>query len=416
MKIRKSGIAAIAGLATAGLLAVATPSQAADPALLIWVDNGAKPVVQKVIYDWASDKSVDVTIVGKDFGAVRDLLKTAVPGGTGPDILAAAPHDWTGDLAAAGVLRPVTLSTAVKAGIQKNAYDAFLYGGQHYGVPGWTENIAVLRNPKYIKAAITSVTKIPAGKLQVGTWGAASSDPYHFYPVQTAFGANVFASTSAGWSKTLGMTGSKGAAFANFLATKKATFFGGADTPWNTAICNLINGKRPLWVTGPWAIDAVAAGVASSVATPNCKTGISVAKKTLVIDSFWKGTDGKVAKQFMGVRGFYLTSSSTTPLATANSLLSYIAGKEAQVAFFTKAKKTPANLAALKVAGSNPVIKGFAAAGATAVPMPNIPAMDSVWDKWGKVEGRILTGNAVGGNAAADWAATMTEIQTLVNG
>jgi arabinogalactan oligomer/maltooligosaccharide transport system substrate-binding protein len=415
MKIRKSGIAAIAGLATAGLLAVATPSQAADPALLIWVDNGAKPVVQKVIYDWASDKSVDVTIVGKDFGAVRDLLKTAVPGGTGPDILAAAPHDWTGDLAAAGVLRPVTLSTAVKAGLQKNAYDAFLYGGQHYGVPGWTENIAVLRNPKYIKAPITKVTAIPAGKLQVGTWGATGSDPYHFYPVQTSFGANVFASTSAGWSKTLGMTGSKGAAFANFLNSKKAVFFGGADTPWNTAICNLINGKRPLWVTGPWAISSVEAGVANSVATPKCATGISVKKKTLAIDPFWKGTDGKTAKQFMGVRGFYLTSSTNTPLATANSLLSYIAGKEAQVAFYQKANKTPANLAALKVASANPVIKGFAVAGATAVPMPNIPAMDSVWDKWGKVEARILTGHAVG-SAAEDWAATMTEIQNLVNG
>ncbi|MCX8530281.1 MAG: extracellular solute-binding protein [Rhodoluna sp.] len=415
MKIRKSGIAAVAGLATAALLAVATPSQATDPSILIWVDNGAKPVVQKVIYDWASDKSVDVTIVGKDFGAVRDLLKTAVPGGTGPDILAAAPHDWTGDLAAAGVLRPVTLSTAVKAGLQKNAYDAFLYGGQHYGVPGWTENIAVLRNPKFIKAPIAKVTDIPAGKIQIGTWGATGSDPYHFYPVQTSFGADVFASTSAGWSKTLGMTGAKGAAFANFLNTKKAVFFGGADTPWNTAICNLINGKRPLWVSGPWAIDAVKNGVANSVATPNCAKGISVAAKTLAIDPFWKGTDGKTAKQFMGVRGFYLTSSANTDLATANSLLSFIAGKDSQVAFYTKANKTPANLAALKVASANPVIKGFATAGATAVPMPNIPAMDSVWDKWGKVEGRILTGHAVG-SAAADWAATMTEIQALVNG
>jgi arabinogalactan oligomer/maltooligosaccharide transport system substrate-binding protein len=115
----------------------------------------------------------------------------------------------------------------------------------------------------------------------------------------------------------------------------------------------------------------------------------------------------------MGVRGFYLTSSANTNLATANSLLSYIAGKDAQVAFYTKANKTPANLAALKVASANPVIKGFAAAGATAVAMPNIPAMDSVWDKWGKVEGRILTGHAVG-SAAADWAATMVEIQALV--
>ena len=414
MKIRKSGIAAIAGLATAALLAIATPSQADNPTLLIWVDNGAKPVVQKVIYDWASDKNVDVTIVGKDFGAVRDLLKTAVPGGTGPDILAAAPHDWTGDLAAAGVLRPITLTASVKAGLQKNAYDAFLFNGNHYGVPGWTENIAVLRNPKFIKAPITKLSQIPAGKLSVGNDWNANSDPYHFYPFQTSFGANVFGSNANGWTKTLGMAGAPGAAFANFLNAKKAAFFGGVDHPWNNAICDLINGTRPLWVTGPWAISAVEGGVANSASTPRCSKGISVAKKTLAIDPFWKGNDGKVAKQFMGVRGFYLTNSAATNLASANSLLSYIAGKDAQVAFYQKANKTPANLAALKVASKDLTIKGFAAAGVNAVPMPNIPAMDSVWDKWGKVEGRIMKGLAVG-SAAADWDATMGEIQNLVN-
>jgi arabinogalactan oligomer/maltooligosaccharide transport system substrate-binding protein len=414
MKIRKSGIAAVAGLATAAMLAVATPSHADNPSLLIWVDNGVKSVVMKTIYSWSVKNNVDVTIVGKDFGSVRDLLKTAVAAHNGPDILAAAPNDWTGDLAAAGVLRPITLTTAVKAGLQQNAYDAFLYGGAHYAVPTWTENIAVLRNPKYVKTPVTSINSIPAGKLQIGTWGATGSDPYHFYPVQTAFGASVFQSNAQGWTKTLGMTGTSGDAFATFLSTKGAAFFGGADTPWNTAVCNLINGTKPLWVTGPWAISAVEAGVANSVATPNCSKGISAAKGTLAIDPFWKGTDGKVAKQFVGVRGFFLTSETGTPLAAANALLNYVAGKDPQVAFYSQSNRPPANLAAYKVVSKDPVIKGFGAAGATGVPMPNIPAMDSVWDKWGKVEARILTGHA-NGSATSDWDATMTQIQALVN-
>ena len=415
MKLRKFGKVAVAGIAVCAMLGIAAPTHAANPSLLIWVDNGAKPVVQKTIYGWALDNNVDVTIVGKDFGQVRDLLKTAVPGGTGPDILAAAPHDWTGDLAAAGVIDPITLTTTVKAGLQKNAYDAFLFDGNRYGVPGWTENIAVLRNPKYAKSPITSINSIPSGKLSVGNNWSDNSDPYHFYPFQTAFGADVFKSTSSGWSKTLGMTGTAGAAFAKFLNDKKINFFGGDNHPWNNAICELINGKRPYWVTGPWAISSVEAGVAASKATPNCAKGLSVEKGTLKIDSFWKGTNGKVAKQFMGVRGFYLTSSANTDVATAKALLTYLAGKEAQVAFYNIGNKTPANLAALKVASTDPVIKGFAAAGATAVPMPNIPAMDSVWDKWGKVEGRILKGKAVGGYAK-DWADTMKAIQALVNG
>ena len=415
MKISKLAKGAVAGLAITGLLAFGAPAKATNPSLLIWADNGAKGIVEKTIKDWGTANNVDITVVGKDFGSIRDTLKTAVPGGTGPDILAGAPHDWTGDLAAAGVIKPLTLTAAVKAGLQKNAYDAFLFDGQHYGVPGWTENIAVLRNPKYAKTALTSINSIPANKIQIGTWGATGSDPYHFYPVQTSFGANVFTSSSSGWSKTLGMTGKPGLAFAKFLNDKGAAFFGGADTPWNTAICNLINGKRPYWITGPWAISSVEAGVAASKATPNCAKGLSVDKGTLKIDAFWKGTDGKVAKQFMGVRGFYQTTSENTDQASATALLSYLAGKDAQVDFFLKGNKTPANLAALKIASSDAVIKGFAVAGATAVPMPNIPAMDSVWDKWGKVEARILTKKTTG-KYDADWKSTMTAIQALVNG
>jgi arabinogalactan oligomer/maltooligosaccharide transport system substrate-binding protein len=414
MKIRKSGIAAVAGLATAALLAVATPSHATNPSLLVWVDNGAKPVIQKVLYGWGLDNNVDVTIVGKDFNNARDTMKTAIAGGTGPDILAAAPHDWTGSLAAAGTLRPITLSAAVKAGLQKSAYDAFQVAGVHYGVPAWTENIAVLRNPKFIKAPIASIDKIPAGKLSVGNNWGLNSDPYHFYPVTTSFGANVFTSTAAGWTKTLGMNNAAGLAFAKFLNTKKAAFFGGFDHGWNNAICDLINGKRPLWVTGPWAISAVESGVAASPTTKNCAKGISVDKGTLKVDGFWKGTNGQVAKQFMGVRGFFLTSKTDTDLASANGLLSFVAGKDAQIDFYTKANKTPANLAALKVASSDKTIAAFAAAGKTAVPMPNIPAMDSVWAKWGDVEGRIMKGTAVGGYAK-DWTDTMNAIKALIN-
>ena len=109
-----------------------------------------------------------------------------------------------------------------------------------------------------------------------------------------------------------------------------------------------------------------------------------------------------------------ITNSPSTDVVRATSLLTYLAGKEAGINYFNVDNFTPANKAALEVASNDPVIKGFAAAGAKAVPMPNMPAMDSVWDKWGKTEAKILTGKST--DPAADWTAMTDAITALIKG
>jgi maltose-binding protein MalE len=131
MKIRKSSIAAaVATLAVGSMLAVSTPAIAATPTLLVWVDSARKTTFAAPVADWAKANGVTVTLTGKDFGAVRDAMKTAVPAGTGPDLLIGAAHDWTGNLAAAGVLRPVSVSVATSSQLASNAMQAFLFGGE----------------------------------------------------------------------------------------------------------------------------------------------------------------------------------------------------------------------------------------------------------------------------------------------
>ena len=196
MKIRKSSIAAaVATLAVGSMLAVSTPAIAATPTLLVWVDSARKTTFAAPVADWAKANGVTVTLTGKDFGAVRDAMKTAVPAGTGPDLLIGAAHDWTGNLAAAGVLRPVSVSVATSSQLASNAMQAFLFGGKQYGLPFYTENIALVRNLKAAPKAPTSAATIKNGELQIG-YSATGGDPYHFYPVQSSFGAPVFESTS----------------------------------------------------------------------------------------------------------------------------------------------------------------------------------------------------------------------------
>jgi arabinogalactan oligomer/maltooligosaccharide transport system substrate-binding protein len=116
----------------------------------------------------------------------------------------------------------------------------------------------------------------------------------------------------------------------------------------------------------------------------------------------------------MGAKGGFISNSPSTDVVLATQLLTSLAGKEAGISYFNIDSFSPANKAALAVASNDPVIKAFAAAGAKAVPMPNIVAMDSVWDKWGKTEAKLLTGKST--NPAADWKAMTDAIKASIKG
>ncbi len=406
MKIRKSSIAAaVATLAAGSMLAVSTPAIANTPTLLVWVDSARVATFKPSVDTWAKANGVTVTLTGKDFGQVRDQMKTAVPAGTGPDLLIGAAHDWTGSLAAAGVLRPITVSAATSASLAPNAMQAFLFGGKQYGLPFYTENIALVRNLKAAPKAPTTGAQIKNGELQIG-YSATGGDPYHFYPVQSSFGAPVFESTSKGWTSTLGMDNAAGVKFAQYLATKGEKFFAKAGKGWDDMVCDIKTGKVKYWITGPWAIGAIENG------NSKCTTKSAINKDFAVsaIPSF----GGKTAQQFMGAKGGYIANSPSTDVVNATQLLTYLAGKDAGISYFNVDSFSPANRAALVVASNDPVIAAFAAAGRRAVPMPNIVAMDSVWDKWGKTEAKLLTGKST--NPAADWKAMTDAIKASIKG
>jgi len=402
MKISKRGVAAVvAGAVVASMFAVGTPAKASSNAITIWADTGAKTVIQNLIQKWGADNGITITIVGKDFGKVRDILKTAVNNGNGPDILAAAPHDWTGNLVNSGVLKPVSLSPAAKKGVSPASLSAFTINSNGsnklYGAPGWMENIGFFRNVKLAKTHPATWASIKNGELNIPY--SSGNDPYHFYPVQTGFGAPVFTSTNGVWNAAMGMGGANGAAFASFLNSKNTAYFGKSS---DNAVCNFILGKVKYLVTGPWNLTAIEKG------TTGCTKGLKYGSD-FVIEAFPNGPKGK-STPFLGVRGFFETKQVD---ADANSvavtkLLNFVAGAQAGAYYLTNFNKQPANLVANQQTAKHTDLAGFAKAGAGAMAMPNIPAMDKVWSDWGAVEGNILSGKSA--NATADWATMVTKI------
>src|SRR2546423_15529001 len=96
------GTVLLAAVAVAPLiLAPAAPAahrSASATTIRIWTDQDRKAAVDRVASAWGSSKGVEVEVVVKPFGNIRDDLKT-VQTGQAPDVVVAA-HDWTGQLAA----------------------------------------------------------------------------------------------------------------------------------------------------------------------------------------------------------------------------------------------------------------------------------------------------------------------------
>jgi arabinogalactan oligomer/maltooligosaccharide transport system substrate-binding protein len=400
------------GVATAALLmstlTVASPAVAVQN-IVVWADKGTIDTIKTKVQAWdTAESAYTVTLVQKDFSTVRDALKVAVPKGQGPDILAGAAHDWVGNLVKANVLLPIDaqLPANFKDDFVNGALQAMKYNGHYYGVPGWTENIAFLRNVKKQKTRITSINQVKNGEIGIN-YSATTSDPYHFYPFQTMFNAPVFKMDSSGdWTDTVGMGGSAGASYAKWMKSKGTAFFG---KPADAKIlCNFLNGKIKYWVTGAWNINAIESGASG------CKTGLKIGTG-YAIDPFPKGPTGITPKQFLGIRGYLMVASgpgNTTNVAGATLLMRYMSSEATQFSLYDNFNKTPANKAALNRAKDNPVIKGFADA-ANTVPMPNSPAMDAAWVIWGKAQTRIIQGKESKPDVA--WANMVKALQTAIN-
>ena len=400
------------GVATAALLmstlTVASPASAVQN-IVVWADKGTIDTIKTRVQAWdTANADYTVSLVQKDFSTVRDALKVAVPKGQGPDILAGAAHDWVGNLVKANVLLPIDaqLPANFKDDFVPGALQAMKYNGHYYGVPGWTENIAFLRNVKKAPKAVKSINEVKNGEIGIN-YSATTSDPYHFYPFQTMFNAPVFKTDGDGdWTETVGMGGTNGANFAKWLKTKGTAFFG---KPADAKIlCNFLNGKIKYWVTGAWNINAIESGASG------CKTGLKIGTG-YAIDPFPKGPTGITPKQFLGIRGYLMvagTESNPTNVVGATSLMRYMSSEAVQYSLYDNFNKTPANKAALNRAKDNPVIKGFADA-ANTVPMPNSPAMDAAWVIWGKAQTRIIQGKESKPDVA--WTNMTKALQTAIN-
>jgi arabinogalactan oligomer/maltooligosaccharide transport system substrate-binding protein len=392
-------VVVLAGCAgNAGGNASEAPEEAST--LTVWVDQERVDALKGAAEAYTEETGVEVELVGKDNATIKDDFIQQVPTGRGPDITMGA-HDWLGELSTNGVVAPLELGDSA-ADYLEVAINASTYDGTVYMLPYAVENIAVLRNADIIPEAATSWDDMLAKGTAAGLTQpfvveqGAEGNPYHLYPFQTAFGNPVFGTDAEGGynAEDLQLGNSGGEAFATWLGSQGKNGTGAFNTDIDAAIAkdNFINGTSAFWLTGPWNVGAA------------IDAGVNVA-----VDLVPSPT-AEVAQPFAGVKGFFLSSESENKVAATDFLVNYLGSEDVQLELFEAGNILPALSSAAETASSDPIIAGFAAVGADAVPMPAIPAMGSVWQYWGIAEAAIING----ADPVATWQKLAADVQAAI--
>ncbi|HET6301164.1 maltose ABC transporter substrate-binding protein [Microbacterium sp.] len=413
MKVNKKGAIGLAAIVAGSAVVLAgcaggggneTEAPESAGSITVWVDADRAGVLEDAAKDFTADTGVEVKLVQKEFGEIRDQFVQQVPTGEGPDIAVGA-HDWLGVLVTNGVVAPVELGDTA-SDFEQVAIDAWSYEGQTYGVPYAIENIGLLRNTDLVAEAPTSYDDMIAKGTAAGTEYAflvgldpEASDPYHLYPFQTSFGAPVFGTDADGAydPADLQIGNAGGQEFATWLASQGSTGTGVFNTniTGDLARENFVAGKSPFFLTGPWNVPAAE------------EAGLNIAVDPI------PSAGGQDAQPFAGVQGFFLSSESENRLAANEFLINYIGSEEVQTALYEVGGRSPALTAAFEAAvSSDPITAGFGEVGANAVPMPSIPEMGSVWQFWGVTQAAIINGQ--GGDPVALWDKMAADIQAAI--
>ncbi|WP_149202820.1 sugar ABC transporter substrate-binding protein [Actinotalea subterranea] len=378
--------------------AAAEETEAADGgALTVWVDETRQAAVEAAAADFEAETGADVELVLKNFDDIRADFLAQVPTGEGPDITVGA-HDWLGEMTANGVVAPIELGD-LAGDFADVAVEAFTYDGQVYGLPYAIENIAIIRNTALADSTPATWDEMIAKGRAAGTTYPflvqvdEKGDPYTMYPLQTSFGAPVFAQAEDGsYTSDLALGGETGNAFATWLKAQADAGVLSTSMTYDIAVQAFADGESPYILGGPWMLE-------------------QFADLDLAIDPI-PSAGGQPAQPFTGVAGFYVNAQSENQVLATDFLTNFMATEEAQIAIYEAGNRPPALTAAAETVSEDPITAGFLAVGEGALPMPSIPEMGSVWSFWGVTEAGIISGSI---EPVAGWEKMVTDIQAAID-
>ncbi|GAA1155370.1 sugar ABC transporter substrate-binding protein [Ornithinicoccus hortensis] len=354
--------------------------------LVIWADDVRAPILTEFADQFGEEFGVTVQVqVATD---VREQFKNATNVDQGPDVIVGA-HDWLGELVQNGTVSPIQMSEDVQAAFVPEALEATKFDGQIYGVPYATESLGLIRNTALAPDEPESMEALVAHGKELVESGEAeevmlspvgqTGDAYNAFPWLSAYGGGIFGlNDEGGWDAD------------NVIVGSDETIQGGEKMAWlaeegalnvNVGHDNLealfSEGKSAYVIGGPWTIAAAEGAGIDYAISP--------------IPDF---EDGGETVPFLGVQMFYVSSKAKNPTLAQEFVNKYVPNADLQVALYEAGDRPPALQEALDtVSAEDEDIAAWATAGEGAPPMPNIPAMNSVWGPLGQATSDIVGGD-----------------------
>jgi arabinogalactan oligomer/maltooligosaccharide transport system permease protein len=336
----------------------------------------------------ATPHAVEVELLAVPSDAFAAKLSAAIPLGEGPDLFIDA-HERLGDYARQGLVAEVAFDTKVFA---PAAVDGVTVDGRRFGIPLSQKCVALYVNRARVSEAPEFLEELSAklrGALEPGAVLLAyeSKSAYYHAPWLSAFGGRLLDERDG--------YGFVGAPAVRSLELAK-TWLERGDVPGNAdgaLVTQLFRSGRAAYaISGPWlAGDLHAEGLRYDVVPlPTLReTGLPM-RPLLTIEAVMASPKGARRPEVL-------------------ALAEELGSREAAVLRMDTAHVVPARVDT--GAASDPVVRGFAAAAARAVPMPSSVAMRAVWEPSEKAIRKVLNGTADAPSALAEAARRFDDVR-----
>ena len=267
------GISLVFALLLVLVNAAVVPVAAQSEPLVIWAPTDITPALEQLGDQFEAEFGVALDVQEVPFGQAADDLLNFGPAGEGPDILVTE-NSRLGQLVDNGALVPLDL-TGMEDLFEPSALNIFTYQNEIWAMPYAWENLGFIRNTNLAPEIPATWQEVRAFSEEIQGSEAAdygfllqTSNPYHFYPIITAFGGYVFGENEDGTYNVadIGLNSEGGLAAAQWLGGMYQDSLMVPDVDDDVIFELFANGELAMFVTGPWSSQRIIdAGVPYSI-------------------------------------------------------------------------------------------------------------------------------------------------------
>lgn len=345
--------------------------------LLIWESEGPEGDFMLYVAE-EFEKKYGVPVKYESVGHVDapGQLRTDGPAGLGADVFS-APHDHVGSMEAGGLILENFWPAQYQADFMSAAIDGTSIDGKLYGYPTGIETYGLFYNKDLIDEAdlpksMDELISLSADYLDLNNnhYGlmAEVANFYFIYAFIGGYGGYVFGDNNTNPNDIgLNTEGAVKAAELMKRLKREALPLASADISYDIKGSLFEDGQLIFDLNGPWAVQ-----------------GYLDADVNFGVMPFPELDNGQVPTSFSGVRALYVNAYTKYPDA-ASLFAQFATSEEMLVKRFEMTKQLPPHTALLNnpTISEDPVSAAFLAQADHAVPMPNIPQMDLVWEPMG---------------------------------